>query len=330
MTPGKTSKDGGRILCVGACLNDLLLRESDAFLTSLGREKGGMTMVEKAELDRAVKASPVRPSSSPGGSACNTAVGLARLGASSGFLGMRGGDEAGKRLEAQLEDWGVGCRLRRSPSPTGCVLSVITPDAQRTMLTFLGASAGMRPEDIAVEDFRGCGLVHLEGYLLFNRPLAFRVIALAKEAGAKVSLDLASFEVVRANMDMLPGLIEKSVDLLIANEDEARAYSGKTPEASLEEFARLSETAVVKLGKQGALIARGNERVHAPARLVKAVDTTGAGDLWAAGFLCGLLRGMPLESCARLASAMGAAVVSVVGAVVPEDAYAKIRREFSL
>lgn len=315
------------VLCVGAALYDLLLKESDDFVKNLGHEKGGMTLSELPTILETVKKSSNAVDSAPGGSACNTAVGLARLGAKSHFLGKRGNDEAGQKIEAQLSAWGVQCHLRQGNDATGQVLSIITPDAQRTMLTSLGAAATLAPDEISVEDFKGMDLVLIEGYLLFNMDFAQRVIALAKEAGCKIALDLSSFEVVRIFKDALADILKNDVDLIIANEDEAAAYTDASPEESLEVFAKLSEIAVVKLGAEGVLIAQGEARHKVSANKVKAIDTTGAGDLWASGFIYGLTQGWTLDKAAALGAKTGAAVVQVIGAVISEQTWTELKKE---
>jgi sugar/nucleoside kinase (ribokinase family) len=314
-----------KILCVGAALCDILLRESDEFLAQLGKEKGGMTLVELSEINQALKTSKNKSERAPGGSACNTGVGLARLGAKVHFLGKRGSDEAGESMEAQLKAWGLQCHLRHGTEATGQVLSIITPDAQRSMMTYLGAAATLSPDEISVKDFEGFDLVHMEGYLLFNLPFAQKVIALAKSAGCKISLDLSSFEVVRIFKDLLADMLKNDIDLIIANEDEAAAYTDASPEASLEIFAPLAEVAVVKLGAEGVLLAQGKQRFKVSANRVKAIDTTGAGDLWASGFLFGLTQGWSLDKAATLGSQTGAAVVQVVGAVIADKTWADIK-----
>jgi sugar/nucleoside kinase (ribokinase family) len=313
-----------KILCIGAALNDLLVLESDAFISALGREKGGMALCDHGDIQIALSKIHDGVTSAPGGSACNTGVGLARLGADVTFLGKRGKDTPGENTEKQLHAWGLKTNMRLGDDPTGQVLSIITPDAQRTMMTCLGAAATLAPEDLSLEDFEGFDLVHLEGYLLFNTPFFDRAVELAKEAGCKISFDLSSFEVVGIFKEKLESLLPESIDLIIANEDEAKAYSEKEPEESLEIFAGMAEMAVVKLGKDGALLARGEERVRVGTDEVKALDTTGAGDLWASGYLYGLSRGWSLERSGALGAQTGAAVVQIVGAVIPDDSWEKI------
>ncbi len=314
-----------KILCVGAALSDVLLRESDAFVAGLGKDKGGMTLVEHGQILAALDQSSQSSERAPGGSACNTAVGLARLGADSHFLGKRGEDSTGEAMESQLQAWGLKTHLKRSSDPTGQVLSLITPDAQRTMMTYLGAAATLSAEEISLADFEGYDLVHIEGYLLFNGDFFQKVIELAKAASCKISLDLSSFEVVNIFKDDLNRILKDDVDLIIANEDEAKAYTGQDPQQSLEVFAGMAELAIVKLGADGVLVAKGDERHEVNGNRVEAVDTTGAGDLWASGFMYGLSQGWPLDKAAALGNQTGAAVVQVVGAVIPDEAWEEIR-----
>lgn len=313
------------ILCVGAALNDLLLNESDEFLAGINKEKGGMTLVEFEEIGTTVKKSSNQTDSAPGGSACNTAVGIARLGGNVSFLGKRGEDEPGLYIENKIKEWGVTPKLRTSPTPTGQVLSIITPDAQRSMMTFLGAASELAVEEISNADFEGFDLVHIEGYLLFNTPFMMKTLACAKSVGAKVSFDLSSFEVVNIFKEQLPDLLNNYVDIIIANEDESEAYTGKNPAESLEIFSKMAEMAIVKLGKEGVSIAYEGQKYFAEGTPVNAIDTTGAGDLWASGFLYGLSQNLDINQAARLGNQTGAAVVQVIGASIPDDVYSKIK-----
>jgi sugar/nucleoside kinase (ribokinase family) len=214
-----------------------------------------------------------------------------------------------------------------SPTATGRVLSVITPDAQRSMFTYLGASAELAPEDVATDCFTDAAIVHVEGYLLFNRELMTAVLQSARQHGCRISLDLASFNVVEQSRDILDHLIREYVDILIANEDEARAYCGDVDEGSaIAQMAEHVDVAVLKLGPRGSLIARDNRIISIdPLGNGAAVDTTGAGDLWASGFLFGMVSGFSLEKSGRLASACGYEVCQVIGAKISEDGWRRIR-----
>jgi sugar/nucleoside kinase (ribokinase family) len=264
----------------------------------------------------------------PGGSACNTIVGVARLGHSAHFVGKRGNDEAGAFFEKALCDGGVIPVLGQSATPTGRVVSVITPDAQRTMFTSLGASSETLPSELSADKFKGASIIHIEGYLLFNRDLFFAALNAARDAGALVSLDLASFTVVDACRDMIYDAVSEYVDILIANEDEARAYTGISNEdEALELLSRDATLAVLKQGKRGAIIKVDGKKYQIPiSGSGEALDTTGAGDLWAAGFLTGLVSGFTVEKCGALAAACGGEVCRVIGAHIPDDGWDRIRK----
>jgi len=316
------------VAAIGSALMDFCLHESADFVAASGAQVGGMVMVDSAHIDGVLAKSAGSPSRVPGGSACNTIVGIGRLGAKARFIGKRGDDELGRVLEESISRAGVEPVLFTSPSATGRVLSIITPDAQRSMLTCLGASSEMRPEEIKPSFFEDCAVVHIEGYLLFNPDLLMSALNAAKSAGARVSLDLASYTVVEASRETLNKIVDGGlVDILIANEDEAAAFTGlKDEAAAAEELGRRAPIAVMKLGKRGSVIMRGNEKAvippHGDGR--PAVDTTGAGDLWASGFLYGLVNNYSLEKCGALASACGYEVCQVVGAHIPDDGWDRI------
>jgi sugar/nucleoside kinase (ribokinase family) len=311
---------------VGAALMDLLLEEKDDFLVRLGAEKGGMTLVEAPAIRTALEGASGEVKSSPGGSASNTLVGIGNLGGRARMIGRVGRDQLGESFRAGLRLAGVEERVRISDdAATGHVLSVVTPDAQRTMFTFLGASSALNPDDITDADLADAKMVHLEGYLLFNRPVVERLLDLARKHRALVSLDMGSFQVVQIMREYLDELFaQRRIDVLLANEDEARAYTGLGESDSLAAFADKVDTAVVKRGKHGALIARGKDRLDVLAHTVKALDTTGAGDLWASGFLYGLNHDLGLESAANLGSKIGSEVVQVMGAVIPPHGWGRV------
>ena len=315
------------VVGVGAALVDLLVEEEDHFVARMGSDKGGMTLVELATIDIALKSTKAPVKVVPGGSACNTMVGIGNLGGKARMIGRLGKDELGQAFLAGLEKAGVDGRIRHSTAAdafTGRVLSVVTPDAQRTMFTYLGASSQLHPDDVSPEHFQDAAMVLLEGYLLFNRPVVERIIDLAGKAGAKLVLDLGSFQVVEACRDFLEKIIHESVDIVLANEDEAKAFTGMGHAESLEILSGKVETAVVKVGKDGVLIGSGRDRHQVSGHVVKAIDTTGAGDLWASGFLYGLTQGLSLENSARLGCKVGAEVVQVLGAVIPDAGWDRI------
>ena len=322
-------RDRKTVVGVGSALIDILAHEDDAFLEKAGAVKGGMTYVERTVIDRTVEMATRTPKIVPGGSACNTMVGIGQLGGQARFVGKCGNGEMGRLFRSGLDGHNVQCHLFASDSNTGRVLSIITPDAQRSMLTYLGASAEARPEEMAAAPFSDAAIVHIEGYLLFNQELILSVLRAAREAGARVSLDLASFNVVEESKDILPDLIAQYVDILIANEDESLAYTGIRDEAkALEALSGNVDLAVLKLGARGSRIAHNSAqltiRSHGDG---SAVDTTGAGDLWASGFLFGLVNRMRLDLCGDIGSRCGHAVCQVVGANIPQEGWRAIRED---
>jgi len=316
------------IVGIGSALVDILTHEAEDFLAKTGAAKGGMTLVAREDIERTLAISSGTASIVPGGSACNTVVGIGKLGGKARFVGKCGNGAMGKLIEDGLKRQNVEPALFRSDSPTGRVLSIITPDAQRSMFTYLGASAETRPEEISVNCFKDAAIVHVEGYLLFNPDLICAALRAAKEAGAKISLDLASFTVVEESKELLAQLVADYVDILIANEDEAEAYSGCRDEhLALEALSRNAEIAVLKVGARGSYISHAGAIITVnPMGDGYALDTTGAGDLWAAGFLFGLVEGYPLEKCGQLGSACGYEVCQVIGANIPDDGWNRIKK----
>jgi sugar/nucleoside kinase (ribokinase family) len=289
-----------------------------------------MELVDYGHIQNVLNRTASQPEIVTGGSACNTAVGVGKLGGRACFVGKCGQDDMGERYAGDLKQCRVEPLLFTSSTPTGQVLSIITPDAQRSLLTYLGAASEMSPEEMTPRCFKDAAIVHVEGYLLFNPDLMAAVLNAAKKAGALISLDLASFTVVEANKARVLEIAEDYVDILIANEDEARAFTGEADEQrAIKALAAKAPLAVLKVGPRGSFIAHAGQIIPvAPIKGGRAVDTTGAGDLWAAGFLYGLVNGLPLETCGALGSACGFEVCQVVGATIPEAGWGRINNMF--
>ena len=315
------------VMGVGSALIDILVHADDELLDGLKAPKGGMLYVEPRFIDGVLAKLGSAPRIVPGGSACNTAVGVGMLGGRSCFVGRCGQGEMGDFFVRSLQERKVMPAVARCQEATGRVLSVITPDAQRTMFTYLGAAANLELEDLEPCPFDQAAVVHCEGYLVFNRDFISSTMERAKNAGAMVSLDLASFNVVASARDVFDLLIDEYVDILFANEEEGREFTGsKDRQRILEGMAARVPLAVLKLGPEGSLVRAGSQQYKIPAQGDgTAVDTTGAGDLFAAGFLYGLLNGMSLADCGRLGAACGFEVCQVTGASIPEDRWKAIK-----
>jgi sugar/nucleoside kinase (ribokinase family) len=318
------------LIGVGNPIMDLLAHATDDFLRQhVAGDKGGMVLVDDADIVRLVALLGDRIAVAPGGSAANAAMGAARLGLRTTFLGKVGGDVTARQYrDAFAATGGDTARFKRATVPNGRCLSLVTPDSQRTMRTCLGAAMTLHPDEISVDDFRGCRHAHIEGYLMFNPALAEKVVATARRAGCTISLDLASFEVVNVARDWLLGQLRQGVQAVFANEDEVRALF--QVDASYDAYARklagYGGIAAVKMGKDGAWIARGADchRI-APVSAPNVVDTTGAGDAWAAGFLYGWLRGASLPAAGAIASLMGSECVQHLGAAIPDVHWSRVR-----
>jgi sugar/nucleoside kinase (ribokinase family) len=315
------------LIGVGSPLVDLLAHcDDEALAAHVPGAKGGMELVDAEAIAGIIEAGGFEIERAPGGAAANTTVGVACLGIPTAFVGSAGDDELGAYYRDAMVARGCEPRLVTHPElPNGRVLSLITPDAERTMRTCLGAAGALDPAAITAETFAGAKVVMLEGYTLFNHDLTRAVANAAKEAGCELALDLASFEVVQINKTILEELMDGRVDIVFANEDEAKAWKDGGELEALRDLSGRCKIAVVKVGKDGAWIRSGEEEVHVQAELVEAVDTTGAGDTWAAGFLAGYLRGCPLVECGKLGAKAGAAVVQVTGAQVPAGSWEPIR-----
>ena len=318
---------------VGSPIIDVLARIPDSFLEQVGGEKGGMVLTDADTIGKWMAQLPEPFEEAPGGSSGNTIFAAARLGVRTTFIGKTGNDAGGTFYRERLKALGGDAtRFKTGTIPNGRCLSLITPDSERTLRTDLGAAATLSPEEITPADFIGCSHAHIEGYLLFNPDLMQAVLKSAKSANCTISLDLASFEVVKAAGETLPELLREYVDLVFANEDEAAAFHGgqDTLGNYAAELAELCDLAVVKAGADGAWIAKGTEVFHTKAIPgITAVDTTGAGDFWAAGFLAGWLNGKPLEVCADWGARLGAEIVQVIGAELPDENWDQIKKDLS-
>jgi sugar/nucleoside kinase (ribokinase family) len=317
------------VLGVGNALVDIItMLENDAVLGAFNLPRGSMTLVDAALSEQIYSATnQYKREMTTGGSAANTIRSLASLGGKCGYLGKTGDDELGRIFKEEFRKKGIKTHLALSDKDTGRVMGLVSTDSERTMATYLGAAADLIPTDFNSSILSGYKYLYMEGYLVQNHELIKTGFEMAKAAGLKTAIDLASFNVVEANLDFLKHLIKESVDIVFANEEEAYAFIGKSPEKALEEIAAMCELAVVKVGKDGSFIQHGKEKIKVGSIKAKAVDTTGAGDSYAAGFLYGLTRGFDLEKCGNIATLVSGKVVEVLGANLPADTWKDVNRE---
>lgn len=315
-----------KVLGIGNALVDIMTRlENDRFLDEFKLPKGSMQLVDQDFVRKITAASEkFDRHQSSGGSAANTIHGLARLGVESGFIGKVGQDELGDFFFKDMKESHIDPKLMKSNTDSGRAVALISPDSERTFATFLGAAIDLLPEDLHKELFDGYKYLHVEGYLVQNHDLLTRASQLARENNMKISLDLASYNVVEDNLEFLKTYIKDYVDIIFANEEEAKAFTGLEPVDALHELAKHADIAVVKIGKEGSMIKKG-DAVHTVKPIqASPVDTTGAGDAYAAGFLYGLVNDYSLDKCGQIGSILAGKVIEVVGAKMDESKWNEI------
>ncbi len=317
-----------RVLGIGNALVDIMTRLKDeTLLEAYQLPKGSMQLVDQAFSQKLTRATEdLDKQRASGGSAANTIHGLARLAVETGFIGKVGDDELGRFFSQDMKQAGIDPKLFHSQTDSGRAIALMSPDSERTFATFLGAAVELTGSELTPQLFTGYKYLHLEGYLIQNHELMKRAFELARENGMLVSLDLASFNVVEANLDFLSTFVKDYVDILFANEEEAKAFTGKEPEEALDELAGLCRIAIVKVGKEGSYIKRGAEKHYIRPISAQPVDTTGAGDAFAAGFLYGLVNNYGLDYCGYVGSVLAGKVIEGVGAKMDQSQWQEIKR----
>lgn len=316
-----------KVLGFGNALVDILIAPVlEDTLNELAMPKGSMTLIDekKVELISAMT-NHLNKKMATGGSAANTINGLSNLGIETAFIGKIGNDEVGRFFKDDLLANRINPLLGSSSTPAGRSYVMVTEDSERTMATFLGASIELNEDDLLDEWFHGYHFFYVEGYLVQNHKLIEAGMQKAKQAGLKVVLDLASFNVVDTNLDFLKYLVKNYVDIVFANEEEAKSYAGTTPEKALHILANDVETAIVKVGKQGAHLKNSKEQIHVKATDASPVDTTGAGDLYAAGVLYGLMHNHSLENCGKYGAILAGHVIENYGAKMSSKTWELIK-----
>ncbi len=318
-----------KIIGIGNALVDILTQlDNDDLLKELGLPKGSMQLVDAKKMALIQEKSKDLPKEkASGGSAANTIHGLAKLGVETAFIGSVGKDDTGKFFEEDLKNSGINPILFYSDTPSGIASGMISPDGERTFGTFLGAALELSADKLQLQHFKGYDLLHVEGYLVQNHQLLERILILAKENNLKVSLDLASYNVVEDNLAFLKDMVEKYVDIVFANEEEAKAFTGLEPEEALDFIAELTDIAVVKLGGKGSLVKQKEKVVVIDPVKSTPLDTTGAGDLYASGFLYGLAKNMSFKKAGFIGSLLAGTVIEVMGAKFGEDKWKEIRKK---
>jgi len=318
-----------RILGIGNALVDIMtLLEGDFILQEFNLPKGSMQLVD-LETSRGIKsATAIFPRTyTSGGSAANTIHGLAMLGADTGFIGSIGKDDTGDFFENDMKKAGVNTILIRRNTATGTAVALITRDTERTFATHLGAATELSADDFNPELFEGFDILYLEGYLITDFQVMDTACRLARENKMLIALDLSSYNVVEGYIDQFKEIIEKYVDILFANEQEAKAFTGLDTEKALIKLSELAEIVILKVGSAGSWIKCREESIKISAFPVNCLDTTGAGDLYATGFLYGFSHGMNLEKCGTLGSLLAGKVIETVGARMNHEKFTELKSD---
>ena len=318
-----------KILGIGNALVDILVHiNNDDIINHLGLQKGGMEMIDaqrKREILEVIAGMP--QTLATGGSTSNTIHGLARLGAEAGYIGKVGNDELGKLFREECQRFGVIPHLINSEEDTGVAITFISPNAERTFATYLGAAATMQPSEVDAQIFDNYDIIHIEGYLIFNHDLLLDVCRKAKEHGLRISMDMASYNLIESNLDFVKMLLRDYVDIIFANEEEAKAFAGVDNVEALHVLSEYCPVAIVKVGKDGSYIKMNGEVTAIAPVDAKRIDTTGAGDIYASGFLYGLLKEFNALRAGNLASYLSARLIEYVGAKLPDEEWDKIKEE---
>ena len=316
-----------KILGIGNALVDVLSKlDSDETLVKIGIQKGAMDMISREQMYviRKYQAN-TETTQAPGGANCNTMRAIALLGGQSGFIGKVGDDSLGQFYEEALLKAGVASYLIKTEGPSGACTVFISPDGERTMGTFLGPAPTISPDEITEDVLLGYDCIHIEGYLIVNEELVRETMKKAKRLGLKVALDLANYNIVNAYKGLLEEVIPQYVDILFANASEAEAFTGLPAQEAVKALEKQVHVALVTLGKDGSLIGSEGKFYHVDAEGGKPVDTTGAGDNFAAGFLYGQSVGASLVQSAQIGSMLSGYVIDVVGPQVPADKWEQIK-----
>jgi len=299
---------------IGNILVDILIKTDDKFIEELGLKKGHSNDIDEFKLrEIAAKIDNSKVKMSPGGSVVNTLAGIANLGGVVGFYGKIGNDKHGLFLEEDLKKSNILSNIRRSEKMTGKALTFITPDNERTFAVHLGAAIDLNKEEILEDDIKKSKFVHLTGYEIeSSRDFCLHVMDIAKKNKVKISIDLADPGVIKRNPELKS--IIKNADIIFLNEEEAKALTNLPAEKAIENISNDIGTVAIKLGEKGSLIRHNNKVIRINGIKAKAVDTTGAGDMYAACILYGISKGWGIEKSANLASFAAAKVVEQIGA----------------
>jgi len=305
------------IIGIGNAIVDIIIKiDNDKILKDLGFEKGSMTLIDKNKSEYIIKNFKITEIST-GGSAANTIRGLSKLNIPCAFLGKVGNDEFGNFFITETINSGTISFIKYGSLPTGNAITFVTPDSERTFATYLGSASEIQSDDIKSIKLNNFEILYYEGYLLDNQQLTKTIFNLAKKNNLKIAIDLSSYNVVENNKDFIQTILE-FIDIIFANEAEAYALCQKNPEDSAKYLGKLCKTVIVKSGSKGSYIFNNN-LFYIPPYEANVIDTTGAGDLYAAGFLFGYLKNYPIDISGKIGSYLASKVIEDYGTKINND-----------
>ncbi|MDY6967104.1 MAG: adenosine kinase [Spirochaetota bacterium] len=310
------------IVGIGSPLLDYIIQVDDVILTELDLKKGHMHLIDE-EKSRAIlqRMEDYSMDITPGGSSANSLAGISNFGGKTLLLGKVGHDSNGERYIYESHKAGIDTRLSKHEGMTGHAITFITPDSERTFATHLGAALHFTKDDIVNEDILNCKILHIEGYIL--EPLEFREAAfyameIARSNNILISIDLADPSLIQRIRNVFTKAVTEYADIVFVNEDEAKEFTGEEEEEALDILHSMCSIAVVKLGERGSLIKKDREIYRIPSYQVDVVNTNGAGDMYAAGVLYGIVKDIPIERAGRIGSYSSSLVVARIGARLEE------------
>lgn len=306
------------VVSLGNPLMDILIDVEEGFLEEIGLTKGNMHLLDEKkikELENKLKEKSKKLA--PGGSEANTLSVLSMLGHKVVYFGKVGQDDHGHQYHDKLMEDGVISKIIKVNGMSGRAITFITPDSERTFATHLGVATLLEDNEVNEADIMEAKFLQLTAYVLASektRKAAMLAMNIAKNNNVKIVLDLADPNMVKSFKELLESVTKEYVDIIIANENEAKEFTGQEPEQAVDTLSKISEIAIVKIGAEGSLIKSNNKLIKIDGFKVKAVDTTGAGDTYTAGFLYGLLNDLDLKTSGKIASFIASKVVQVKGA----------------
>ncbi len=304
---------------IGNSIIDILVKVDDSVLDELGLSKGIMQLIDHSTSKRLLGRFDLAGKTvMPGGSCCNTMIGISNMGGRSMYAGTVGKDVLGEIFDDKLREFGVFPHLMQTEGMTGSSVILVTPDSERTMNTHLGVCNLLEKEHIMSEHIKNSKIFHTTAYALDTTPeVVMHALETAKKNSVKVSFDISDPFLVKAQKELLRDVCKEFVDIVFMNKEEARLFTGKSPDDAIQESLKLCDTVALKVGGEGSIVGNSNGIHRIPVFKVNALDTTGAGDMYAAGFLFGLTNGYSLEESGRIASYSASKVVEVMGARIP-------------